>query len=79
MEGFWPQRRFENILEPLRNLLEDGELGPRLEETARIIYSNQSITVNAAVAAAAVAAGVACKYQVLICHAWPVLMTNDIK
>ena len=32
-----------------------------LEETARIIYSNQSITVNATAAAAAIAAGVACE------------------
>ena len=52
------------ILEPLRNLLDNGELGTALEETARIIYSNESITVNAAAAAAAVALGLACKSSV---------------
>ena len=54
-----------NHSEPLRNLL-DGEVGEQLEETARIFFQNQSITVNAAAAAAAIAAGLACKYWLLL-------------
>ena len=43
------------------------EMAPVLEETARIIYSNNTITVNIIWAGLAVAAGLACEYQYPLC------------
>ena len=68
IEVFWTlhsifQFQHINILEPSIKLLsEEKDLQPIMEETGRIIYSNDSVTINLVAATVGFLLFVACKY-----------------